>query len=299
MENLQYGLLGDKLVHIDDVERGLACGCLCPHCKAKLIAKKGNKNAKHFAHYKFADCNHGTETALHMMAKNILIKNKKVFVPFVPKTEYNLSNYGKVVLFDTAILEKQLAPTVRGDVVLYKDEQYLNVEIKVNHEVDFKKNIELFNLGIPTIEVDLSDIKSNFTTKMIEQKLLDRKSIRLVNSPKGKEIFAKWILGEWKTVYKDKYVSDCPLSRDKAYFVDYNSKGGANECHECNAGYIYANQKVTGKLLCYGCLDSIDFSKIEKILHLEKEKNHVCEVKLLMKDGSLVEKTLNMHKPQR
>ena len=48
MEELKYGLLGDKLVHINDVERGLACNCLCPHCKGQLIAKKGGKSYFHF-----------------------------------------------------------------------------------------------------------------------------------------------------------------------------------------------------------------------------------------------------------
>ena len=125
---------------------------------------------KHFAHYKLADCNHGTETALHLMAKNILGQTRKIFVPYVPKTEYDFSNRGIVFTFEKAILEKQLSNRVRGDVVLYSGESLINVEIKVTHEIDSYKAIELFNLGIPTIEVDLSDIKSNFTPESIEQR---------------------------------------------------------------------------------------------------------------------------------
>jgi hypothetical protein len=33
----------------------------------------------------------------------------------------------------------------------------------------------------------------------------------------------------------------------------------------------------------------IDFNKIDKILLLEKEENHICNVKLLMNDGSIIE----------
>lgn len=293
MEELKYGLCDNKLVYIDDVEKGLACNCLCPHCKTQLIAKKGSKNVKHFAHYKLADCNHGTETALHLMAKNILGQTRKIFVPYVPKTEYDFSNRGIVFTFEKAILEKQLSNSVRGDVVLYSGESLINVEIKVTHEIDSYKAIELFNLGIPTIEVDLSDIKSNFTPESIEQQLLTGERVRLINSPKSREIFAKRILGEWKKVHNSGYVYDCPLTRNKAYFMDYNYRGGSTECYECEAFRHYSNEE---ELLCYGCLDSIDFSKIEKIVHLEKEENHIREVRLLMNDGSIIERAPYMSK---
>lgn len=292
MEKLKYGLLGDKLVCIDDVESGLACGCVCPHCKARLVAKKGEQRAKHFSHYKLADCNHGTETALHLMAKNIVAKTRKVFVPYVPKTEYDFSPRGSVVTFEKAEIEKALAGNVRGDVILYSGNSYLNVEIKVTHEVDIDKTVELFNLGVPTVEVDLSDIKSDFTTEMIEERLFTNGHIRLIYSPKAKGIFAKLILGEWKDTHITSngiYVKDCPLSRSKAYFQDYYGKGGSCQCHECDA-YRHQPGHFDSKLLCYGCLDGINFNKIEKILHLRKEEKHIHSVKLLMSDGSVIER---------
>lgn len=290
MEKLKYGLLGDKLVHIDDVEKGLACNCICPYCKTQLVAKKGNHNAKHFAHYKLADCNHGTETALHIMAKNIIAQTRKVFVPYLPKSEYDLSNNGKIMLFEKAILEKQLSNNIRGDIVLYSGNSFLNVEIKVTHEVDLKKQIELFNTGIPTIEIDLTNIKSNFNKEIVEQQLVNAERVHLINSPKKKEIFAKWILGEWKEVYNSGYVKDCPCSRKKAYFVDIYRKGGNAECHECAAFMSFAEYgDNSDKLLCFGKLDMIDFNKIDKILFLVKEENHIRNVKLLMNDGIIIE----------
>jgi hypothetical protein len=296
MEELKYGLLGDKLVHINDVERGLACNCLCPHCKGQLIAKKGGKRTKHFAHYKLADCSHGTETALHLLAKSIICQTRKVFVPYIPKTEYDFSQSGRVLTFEKAVPEKQLSDSVRGDAVLYSGGSLLNVEIKVTHEVDANKTIELFNLGIPTIEIDLSDIISNFTPELIEQRILSGVGTHLINSPKSKSVFAKRILGEWKKVYNSDHVNDCPLSRKKAYFIDFHRKGGSCECHECNAFQFLARGDI---LLCLGCLDSVDFSRIEKILHLEKEENHVCYVKLLMNDGSTIERSSSARKIPR
>ena len=37
-------------VDVEDVDNGLACGCVCPSCKVKLSAKQGECNAWHFAH---------------------------------------------------------------------------------------------------------------------------------------------------------------------------------------------------------------------------------------------------------
>ena len=289
MEELKYGLLDGNLVHIDDVEKGLACDCLCPHCKGRLIAKKGEKRAKHFAHYKVADCNHGTETALHLMAKNIIGQTRKVFVPFIPKTACDYSKGGKVLTFEKAVVEKQLSDTVRGDVVLYNGESFLNIEVNVTHKVDPNKVIELFNLGIPTIEIDFSDIKSDFTSEAISQRIISGEHTRLINSPKNKEIFAIRILGEFKQVHEGRWVDDCPLSGEKAYFVDINHRGGRYECHDCGHFGGFTSGGCKDCLLCFGAF-SVDFGEIDKILHLEKEENRIRSVKLLMCDGSIEER---------
>ena len=45
-----------KLVDINDVPSGLECECTCPGCGGKLVAKKGEDTAHHFAHYRIQDC---------------------------------------------------------------------------------------------------------------------------------------------------------------------------------------------------------------------------------------------------
>ena len=67
-----------RLVHIEDVPSGLECNCVCPECGAKLIARKGKKNQKHFAHDNGADCIGGRMTALHMLAQQIIQEEKKI-----------------------------------------------------------------------------------------------------------------------------------------------------------------------------------------------------------------------------
>ena len=39
-----------EVLSIDKVERGLACGCVCPACGTRLEARKGEIVRHHFAH---------------------------------------------------------------------------------------------------------------------------------------------------------------------------------------------------------------------------------------------------------
>ncbi|HHC7385877.1 TPA: hypothetical protein ACN30P_004856 [Vibrio parahaemolyticus] len=51
---IPFGLKDGKYYDVSEVERGRACGCICPSCKQVLVAKKGDpeKMAHHFAHDK-------------------------------------------------------------------------------------------------------------------------------------------------------------------------------------------------------------------------------------------------------
>ncbi|MCR5890395.1 hypothetical protein LRS06_21950 [Hymenobacter sp. J193] len=49
---LPYGLRDGHLLHVLSVDNRLACGCTCPSCGARLVARnRGEKKAPHFAHY--------------------------------------------------------------------------------------------------------------------------------------------------------------------------------------------------------------------------------------------------------
>lgn len=49
---IPFGLAtaSEELVDVGSVERGNACGCICPSCKTPLVARHGNKKEWHFAH---------------------------------------------------------------------------------------------------------------------------------------------------------------------------------------------------------------------------------------------------------
>lgn len=59
-----------KLVFVDDVPNGKECGCVCPNCGEKLMAKNGgSKREHHFAHLSGTECEGAYESMLHLLAK--------------------------------------------------------------------------------------------------------------------------------------------------------------------------------------------------------------------------------------
>ena len=74
---IKYALNADKnLMFIDDVPNGLECGCICPGCNEKLIAKNDGKiREHHFAHTSNKECITGYQTMIHLLAKAIICNN--------------------------------------------------------------------------------------------------------------------------------------------------------------------------------------------------------------------------------
>lgn len=100
MDSLTHALDSKgNLVFVDDVATGLACDCICPCCKGKLLAKnKGEINSHHFAHAFGPECEGARESMLHLLAKEKVrnafldLENKVFnlqfeFISYCPKTE--------------------------------------------------------------------------------------------------------------------------------------------------------------------------------------------------------------------
>lgn len=74
-----------ELVYVDDVAKGLECECICPCCKAKLVAKNGGiKKIHHFAHASEIECEGAYESMLHLLAK------EKIKKAFLENDEFNM-----------------------------------------------------------------------------------------------------------------------------------------------------------------------------------------------------------------
>lgn len=165
---LTYGLKEGKLLHISEVEKGLACDCFCPQCDSRLIARKGKMKQHHFAHYKSEDCNHAIESALHLMAKEVLQEVNSLTLPDLDyeerkpwNTYLHLLQEKFVFEYDKVTIEKNVGD-FRPDLILHKGDEKLMVEIFVTHRIDEDKQKKIEQLKLNCIEIDLSAYYQDF-----------------------------------------------------------------------------------------------------------------------------------------
>jgi ribosomal protein S27AE len=180
MSKLVYGLKDNILYHIDEVDNGINCNCVCPNCGGKLLAKHGEVKEHHFAHEaKECDITIAQETALHIIAKEIISEMKYIVLPkviiedtfaFYSKEEYRKIINKENLIFkiekykeinknvDNVVVEKYIG-NIKPDIVIEIDGKQILCEIAVTHFIDEEKKQKIINLDIPTIEIDLSQYK--------------------------------------------------------------------------------------------------------------------------------------------
>lgn len=179
MQKLLYALRDNELISVDNVERGRKCNCVCPYCKQPLIAKKGNFRIHHFAHDKDFSCEHGYETSLHLLAKEILSESKSIVLPALTRGSRNkfiLEKSIEVKILDVRL--EQYIDDVKPDVIIDTEMGTFYIEIYVTHKVDSVKIDKLKEHGINTIEVNLSNKKEAIGKDELSTILLSDNSLK-------------------------------------------------------------------------------------------------------------------------
>ncbi len=175
--DLAYGLRSDgEHVHVSQVQSGLACACICPACETPLIARKGKIKIAHFAHAASGGgCGRAAETNAHVWAKEVLAREKRIYVPVVRgqigKRSFDLHEGGELHFVD-AHLVKALGDIVPDVILTMADGRRLLVEVLVTHECGPAKIAHLCADELPTIEVDLSRWRTSQDREAIEMALL-------------------------------------------------------------------------------------------------------------------------------
>lgn len=152
----------NRLVHVTEVGRGLACQCRCVGCGEALIARQGEKREHHFAHASHkAPCESSHESLLHLYAKQLIADALGLLVPMTPA----IASYLQIKEMSESMLLHAIAPAhaevsignVRPDILLLTtDGVQVAVEVAYSSFCDEIKRDEFEKLGLPAVEIDLS-----------------------------------------------------------------------------------------------------------------------------------------------
>ena len=251
-----YGLREGKIVYVDDVPKGQACGCLCPKCRGPLIAKKGAERVHHFSHVELGTCQGGFETAIHRMCKEILDKRGAMRLPPVERS-FNMNELqpeGFWIDFDRSEIEKSYNG-IRPDLICYYKEVPLIIEIYVWHKTPQRKIDEIKALSISALEIDLTIFRrpEQRPDKTLEQTLIEdisnkywlfnRKAKKLADHRLQKVSPRLELIEEAKphesvpdyefNVFSSNYVCCiCGQQIEKDGWVTYSTKDGTYVCRD-------------------------------------------------------------------
>lgn len=162
-----------RMVHIDSVPRGLSCGCVCPYCHEKLLARHGDIREHGFAHH---SDNRGANleicymVSLYKLAEQIIQTNKRIHVP----SYYGIYEETDIKFIDVKVDSRFEREDKQPDIIAVTNDQkqYLIEFIFKQYKVQHKQAIDYKNLSC--LEIDIS----NQTFDSLEDFLLSSKDDR-------------------------------------------------------------------------------------------------------------------------
>ena len=169
-----------------EVPSGRACDCVCPGCHSPLQARKGEQNVWHFAHDGSA-CATGAETAIHLMAKQILASERNIRLPAVQVSLSATDAFGRERSVTAVLAKAQHVQYASVDLEAAHDNRRADavgtiepgtkhwVEVFVRHAVDILKTQDLAARSWISYEICLDDLHA-FTS-------LDQLRIAVTASP--------------------------------------------------------------------------------------------------------------------
>ena len=169
-----------KLVHVDNVDNGIACNCICTKCFSKLkaianVEGVSYKKVSHFAHVNETSCK--GETLAHIEAKNIIKKEGYLWLPrYIGKGNYDTTK----VHFDKVLIEKEIIKPFKysADLWCTYEGKSIAVEIVVTHDLDEQKRKFLVENKIDTLSIYIgsslqkeqyNDLPKDFTNIVLKE----------------------------------------------------------------------------------------------------------------------------------
>ncbi len=162
-----------RMVHVDDVPRGLQCGCVCPNCREKLVARHGDVKEHGFAHHsdnRGANLNICYQVVMYKLAEQIIQTRKRIHLP----SYYGIFRERDVEFKDVRIDSRYEREDKQPDVIATTndDKQYL-IEFVFLYKVQHKHALDYKNLTC--LEVDLSNQSLETLERFLLESAEDRK----------------------------------------------------------------------------------------------------------------------------
>lgn len=167
-----------RMVSPTEVDRGWECGCTCKGCGARVQARQGAKNRHHFAHLGDAECSGGLETSIHFTAKQIIEAEKKLWLPaaiafpFYPHNMRPIRAVKSQMLTVERVEVEASLNDIRPDLVLWKKERPLAVEIEVTHPVDEPKAQTYESMGVSALAINLRAVARSMSIEELRTRLM-------------------------------------------------------------------------------------------------------------------------------
>ncbi|MDR3454604.1 MAG: competence protein CoiA family protein [Rhodoferax sp.] len=152
----------NHLVHVGEVDRGLACQCRCVVCEEPLVARQGSVREHHFAHASNREpCDSSHESLLHRYAKQLIVEARGLVAPMTPVVAHflGINDQQPVELLQslTSVQEEVTIGSIRPDLlVVTPDGVEVAIEIAYSSFCDLIKVAEFQRLNLPALEIDLS-----------------------------------------------------------------------------------------------------------------------------------------------
>ena len=154
-----------KIVGIDEVEKGLACNCVCPNCGAVLEARKGKIRVHHFKHHDAQETMACYEDAFRVATKKAFSEAGEINLPINRLNEKN-EVVNEVFPFKYSSVEILNSVKRSGNgleiLVELKNEKDVPLDVLICTCNKSRKNLEneTFRDNISRIRVNLSNVQA-------------------------------------------------------------------------------------------------------------------------------------------
>lgn len=147
-----------RVVSINEVVRGLACGCRCLECNEVVVARQGLQRMHHFSHASQKEpCEVTPESFLHRYAKQMVKESLGLQLPPQPGHRSESEDQSSWWDFES-VKEEPWMGDFRPDLVAELIDGPLLIEFACTSFVDKEKLERIKQLGIRTVEIDLSSL---------------------------------------------------------------------------------------------------------------------------------------------